>query len=170
MLMPQIIDLAYVEIGKEYELVITTYAGLCRYRLGDILQVTGFHNFAPQFKFIRRKNVLLSIDADKTDEPELQSAIEKASEHLEICNTENLFLLPVIAGGSKSFIEALVEDLFFGMRKSISIPKLHEYLQSESKVNHETADENLLKVAISDIKSNTCKLTDDSQLSKIYRL
>ncbi|KAL3346389.1 hypothetical protein AABB24_025037 [Solanum stoloniferum] len=76
---PHLVDLADVEIGKEYELVITTYAGLCRYRVGDILQVTGFHNSAPQFKFVRRKNVLLSIDSDKTDESELQTAIENAT-------------------------------------------------------------------------------------------
>ncbi|KAK6796767.1 hypothetical protein RDI58_004468 [Solanum bulbocastanum] len=36
--------------GKKYELVITTYAGICRYRVGDILQVMGFHNSGPQFK------------------------------------------------------------------------------------------------------------------------
>ncbi|OIS97084.1 PREDICTED: probable indole-3-acetic acid-amido synthetase GH3.1 [Nicotiana attenuata] len=76
---PHPVDLADVELGKEYELVITTYAGLCRYRVGDILQVTGFHNSAPQFKFVRRKNVLLSIDSDKTDESELQKAIENAT-------------------------------------------------------------------------------------------
>ncbi|KAK4346635.1 hypothetical protein RND71_032974 [Anisodus tanguticus] len=76
---PHLVDLADVELGKEYELVITTYAGLCRYRVGDILQVTGFHNSAPQFKFVRRKNVLLSIDSDKTDESELQKAIESAT-------------------------------------------------------------------------------------------
>lgn len=76
---PRLVELADVEIGKEYELVITTYAGLCRYRVGDILQVTGFHNSAPQFKFVRRKNVLLSIDSDKTDESELQTAIENAA-------------------------------------------------------------------------------------------
>ncbi|KAG6424732.1 hypothetical protein SASPL_115152 [Salvia splendens] len=33
----------------------------------------------PQFKFVRRKNVLLSIDADKTDELELQKAVENAA-------------------------------------------------------------------------------------------
>lgn len=76
---PKLVDLADVEVGKEYELVITTYAGLYRYRVGDILRVTGYHNSAPQFKFIRRKNVLLSIDSDKTDEAELQKAIENAS-------------------------------------------------------------------------------------------
>ncbi|CAA2999040.1 Hypothetical predicted protein [Olea europaea subsp. europaea] len=76
---PQLVDLVDVEIGKEYELVITTYAGLYRYKVGDILRVTGFHNSAPQFHFVRRKNVLLSIDSDKTDEAELQTAVENAS-------------------------------------------------------------------------------------------
>ncbi|KAG4118995.1 hypothetical protein ERO13_D11G051500v2 [Gossypium hirsutum] len=82
-----LVDLADVEVGKEYELILTTYAGLCRYRVGDILRVTGFHNAAPQFRFIRRKNVLLSIESDKTDEAELQNAIENASLLLKEFNT-----------------------------------------------------------------------------------
>ncbi|CAL5324590.1 unnamed protein product [Camellia sinensis] len=84
---PRLVDLAGVEEGKEYELVITTYSGLNRYRVGDILRVTGFYNSAPQFKFIRRKNVLLSIDSDKTDEAELQKGIENASILLREFNT-----------------------------------------------------------------------------------
>ncbi|KAK3035753.1 hypothetical protein RJ639_033455 [Escallonia herrerae] len=84
---PRLVDLVDVELGKEYELVITTYAGLCRYRVGDILRVTGFHNSAPQFHFVRRKNVLLSIDSDKTDESELQKAVEDASQLLRGFNT-----------------------------------------------------------------------------------
>ncbi|KAL3833287.1 hypothetical protein ACJIZ3_008023 [Penstemon smallii] len=55
--------------------------------VGDILRVTEFHNSAPQFKFIRRKNVLLSIDADKTDESELQKAVESASSFLRPFDT-----------------------------------------------------------------------------------
>ncbi|XP_047338173.1 probable indole-3-acetic acid-amido synthetase GH3.1 [Impatiens glandulifera] len=81
------VDLVNVEVGKEYELLITTYAGLYRYRVGDILRVTGFHNSAPQFHFVRRKNVLLSIDSDKTDEAELQKAVGNASELLKEFNT-----------------------------------------------------------------------------------
>ncbi|XP_047946340.1 probable indole-3-acetic acid-amido synthetase GH3.1 [Salvia hispanica] len=77
------VELADVEVGKEYELVVSTYSGLCRYRVGDVLKVTGHHNSAPQFKFVRRKNVLLSIDADKTDELELQKAVENAAALLE---------------------------------------------------------------------------------------
>ncbi|KAH6767081.1 Auxin-responsive GH3 family protein [Perilla frutescens var. hirtella] len=83
----ELVELADVELGKEYELVVTTYAGLYRYRVGDILRVTGFHNSAPQFQFVKRKNVLLSIDSDKTDEAELQAAVENASELLKPLKT-----------------------------------------------------------------------------------
>jgi len=41
--------------------------------------VTGFHNAAPQFRFVRRGNALLSVESDKTDEVELQRAVERAS-------------------------------------------------------------------------------------------
>ncbi|XP_043712297.1 probable indole-3-acetic acid-amido synthetase GH3.1 [Telopea speciosissima] len=84
---PRLVDLVDVEVGKEYELVVTTYGGLYRYRVGDILRVTGFHNSAPQFHFVRRKNILLSIDSDKTDEADLQKAVENASELLQVYKT-----------------------------------------------------------------------------------
>ncbi|XP_052161286.1 probable indole-3-acetic acid-amido synthetase GH3.9 isoform X1 [Oryza glaberrima] len=77
-----LVDLARVEVGREYEVVITTYAGLSRYRVGDVLRVTGFHNAAPQFRFVRRQSVLLSVELDKTDEAELHRAVERASSAL----------------------------------------------------------------------------------------
>ncbi|KAI8557677.1 hypothetical protein RHMOL_Rhmol04G0028400 [Rhododendron molle] len=78
----ELVDLVDVKLGQEYELVVTTYAGLYRYRVGDVLRVAGFKNKAPQFTFICRKNVALSIDSDKTDEVELQTAVKNAVNHL----------------------------------------------------------------------------------------
>ncbi|EYU19184.1 hypothetical protein ABFS82_13G175700 [Erythranthe guttata] len=78
----ELVDLVDVELGHEYELVVTTYAGLYRYRVGDVLRVAGFKNNAPQFNFVCRKNVVLSIDTDKTDEVELQNAVKNAVTHL----------------------------------------------------------------------------------------
>lgn len=63
-------------------MVVITYTGLYRYRVGDVLRVSGFKNNAPQFNFVCRKNVLLSIDSNKTDEAELQNAVKKAESHL----------------------------------------------------------------------------------------
>ncbi|KAK6134944.1 hypothetical protein DH2020_031322 [Rehmannia glutinosa] len=78
----ELVDLVDVKLGQEYELVVTTYAGLYRYRVGDVLRVAGFKNNAPQFNFVCRKNVVLSIDTDKTDEVELQNAVRNAVSHL----------------------------------------------------------------------------------------
>jgi auxin responsive GH3 gene family len=50
-------------------------AGLYRYRVGDILQVSGFHNATPQFRFVHRRNVVLSVDTDKTSEDDLLRAV-----------------------------------------------------------------------------------------------
>ncbi|KAL6975341.1 hypothetical protein U1Q18_024136 [Sarracenia purpurea var. burkii] len=78
----ELVDLVDVKLGQEYELVVTTYSGLYRYRVGDVLRVAGFKNKAPQFNFICRKNVVLSIESDKTDEVELQTAVKNAETHL----------------------------------------------------------------------------------------
>ncbi|XP_044492597.1 putative indole-3-acetic acid-amido synthetase GH3.9 [Mangifera indica] len=82
----KLVALVDVKVGCYYELVITTFAGLYRYRIGDVLQVTGFHNRAPQFRFICRRNVVLSIDNDKTNEEDLHKSVTKAKKLLEPYN------------------------------------------------------------------------------------
>ncbi|KAE8817823.1 putative indole-3-acetic acid-amido synthetase GH3.1 [Hordeum vulgare] len=77
-----LVDLVDVKLGHDYELVVTTFSGLCRYRVGDVLRVAGFKNEAPMFSFVRRRNVALSIDSDKTDETELHTAVSSAMQHL----------------------------------------------------------------------------------------
>ncbi|XP_057835756.2 indole-3-acetic acid-amido synthetase GH3.17 [Cryptomeria japonica] len=79
----ELVDLVDVKVGHFYELVVTTYSGLYRYRVGDILFVTGFYNKAPQFQFVYRRNVVLSIDTDKTNEEDLLKAVTNAKKLLE---------------------------------------------------------------------------------------
>ncbi|KAJ7959611.1 Indole-3-acetic acid-amido synthetase GH3.3 [Quillaja saponaria] len=68
----ELTDLVDVELGREYEVFVTNYTGLYRFRVGDVLRVAGF-NKTPQFNFVGRKNVVLSIGTDKTDAAELQN-------------------------------------------------------------------------------------------------
>ncbi|CDY46106.1 BnaA03g52620D [Brassica napus] len=78
-----IVDLVNVKLGCYYELVVTSYSGLHRYRMGDVLQVTGFYNSAPQFKFIRRQNVVLSVYLEATMEEDLLNAVTNATQLLK---------------------------------------------------------------------------------------
>ncbi|XP_018445569.1 4-substituted benzoates-glutamate ligase GH3.12 [Raphanus sativus] len=73
-----VVDLHEVKVGCTYEPVVTNFAGLYRMRVGDVLLVTGFYNNAPQFRFVRRENVVLSIDSDKTNEEDLFKAVSQA--------------------------------------------------------------------------------------------
>ena len=66
------VGLTEVEIGKEYEVVTTSFAGLYRYKLGDVVRVEGFRNGTPEVRFVCRRNVVLSINLDKNTERDLQ--------------------------------------------------------------------------------------------------
>uniref|UniRef100_A0A1J3DRN0 Jasmonic acid-amido synthetase JAR1 n=1 Tax=Noccaea caerulescens TaxID=107243 RepID=A0A1J3DRN0_NOCCA len=76
------VGLTDVKIGQEYEVVITNYAGLYRYRLGDVVKIIGFYNETPQLKFICRRNLILSINIDKNTERDLQLSVESAAKRL----------------------------------------------------------------------------------------
>ncbi|KZV32362.1 hypothetical protein F511_03645 [Dorcoceras hygrometricum] len=78
----KLVELVNVKLGCYYELVVTTFSGLNRYRIGDVLQVTGFEKKAPSFRFICRRNVVLSIDNDKTSEEDLHRSITVATKKL----------------------------------------------------------------------------------------
>ncbi|KAK8564025.1 hypothetical protein V6N13_005757 [Hibiscus sabdariffa] len=75
----ELVDLVNVKPGRFYEPVVTTFTGLYRCKMGDILKATGYHNNAPQFQFVRRKGVFLSVDMEKTTEDELGEAVKQAN-------------------------------------------------------------------------------------------
>ncbi|KAH7293623.1 hypothetical protein KP509_28G033800 [Ceratopteris richardii] len=72
-----------VEVGRDYEVLLTTYGGLYRYRLGDIVKVTGFFNSSPQLAYVCRRNVLLTVHIDKNSGKDLQIAVDLAMKELK---------------------------------------------------------------------------------------
>ncbi|KAF3526466.1 hypothetical protein F2Q69_00046284 [Brassica cretica] len=78
-----IVDLVNVKQGCYYEPVVTNSFGLTRYLIGDILQVVGFYNSTPQFRFVRRKNIVLSVETEMTTEEDILRALARASLVLE---------------------------------------------------------------------------------------
>lgn len=65
-----------VEEGELYELVVTNLSGFYRYRIKDVVRITGFYNEAPMLEFVYRKNQLLSIAGEKTNEEAVRWSIE----------------------------------------------------------------------------------------------
>ncbi|XP_070553123.1 uncharacterized protein [Ptychodera flava] len=67
-----------LEIGQEYEIVLTNEHGLYRYRLGDVLKVVRYHNGCPVVEFMYRRGQLLNVQGEKTSEVAVYSALQDA--------------------------------------------------------------------------------------------
>ncbi|KAJ8900676.1 hypothetical protein K2173_025453 [Erythroxylum novogranatense] len=107
---PEPLGLTEVEVGEEYEIILTNVGGLYRYRLGDVVKVMGFHNSTPELKFVCRRNLLLTINIDKNTEKDLQLAVEEAGkvlaeEKLEVIDFSSLVDMSTDPGHYVIFLE-----------------------------------------------------------------
>lgn len=66
-----------LETGKDYEIVITNTSGFYRYKIKDVIRVTGFHKESPKIKFVYRKNQMISIAGEKTNDEAVAWAISE---------------------------------------------------------------------------------------------
>lgn len=73
-----------LQIGQSYEIVITTYSGFYRYRLGDVVKVVGFYNNSPEVEFLYRRNQVLNMVSEKTTEDHLTNAIKNIKSKLNL--------------------------------------------------------------------------------------
>jgi len=64
--------------GERYEIVLTTFTGLYRYRLGDVIEVVDHHGRTPVVEFVHRRGSLLNIAGEKTSEQAARHALTEA--------------------------------------------------------------------------------------------
>lgn len=72
-----------LEEGKSYELVLTNVSGLYRYRLEDVVKVTGFWHGLPQVQYeYRRGTLTITAQSEKVTEKDLAVAIGEMEKSL----------------------------------------------------------------------------------------
>lgn len=74
----QIVDMAHVEDGQYYELLITTYSGLYRYNLHDIVRIQGFTGTTANIEFCCRSTEVFIVNQKRVYGYELTQFIEQA--------------------------------------------------------------------------------------------
>lgn len=85
---PPTCDLDQLQIGEQYEVVITNHAGFYRYRLGDVVKVVDYFNQSPVLEFMYRKGQLLNVAAEKTSEQAVQSALALTARVMGVALTD----------------------------------------------------------------------------------
>lgn len=71
----EIVTLDKVVKGRRYEFIITNLSGFYRYRMMDIVEVTGFYNKLPKIRFVYRLNQVLNIAGEKTNDRTMKDVI-----------------------------------------------------------------------------------------------
>ena len=71
------IPMTELTVGCEYEPVITTFSGLYRYKMGDLLRLTGFVGQAPVFEVAGRRTHVIDIAGEKIDGSTATEAVER---------------------------------------------------------------------------------------------
>ena len=68
-----------LEVGEDYEIIVTNLSGFYRYRLQDVVRVTGYYNETPMVRFLYRKDQLISMNGEKMNEEALSWAMDHFS-------------------------------------------------------------------------------------------
>jgi hypothetical protein len=79
---PKVQQLWEVKKGERYCPVVTTSAGLYRYNMSDLVEITGFYNEYPLFKFIQKMNGTISLTGEKLHERQFIEAVTTCSHEL----------------------------------------------------------------------------------------
>lgn len=75
---PKVINLAEVKLGEDYEMVISTTAGLWRYRLGDLIRFTNIIPF--RFVIIGRTKHFINVFGEELMIHNAEEALKIACE------------------------------------------------------------------------------------------
>ena len=91
--------------GKQYYIIVTTPAGLYRYFMNDIIEVTGFKRRTPLLRFVQKGKGVVNITGEKLSEHQLVDAVEKAKQQYHLETSFYLALAHVKESSYKLFVE-----------------------------------------------------------------
>ena len=157
-----------LEVGGKYEIVVTNYAGLYRYKIGDVIRVVDFYNNCPEVEFLYRKNQVLNMVSEKTNEEHLTNSIRSTIRKL------NLNLVDYTTMPDNSITPGRYIFYFEFKNSKISnykLESLEETLDSEirkANIAYDRARNNkrLAMVKVIRLAPNTFELIKESLLSK----
>ncbi len=66
-----------LEEGGQYFIYVTTLAGLYRYEMNDLMEVTGFYGETPVLRFLHKGKGMVSFTGEKLSEAQVIAAVER---------------------------------------------------------------------------------------------
>jgi hypothetical protein len=73
------LTLGQLVAGRRYYVLFTTIAGLCRYFMNDLVEVTGFFHRTPLLRFVQKGRGVTSLTGEKLYEAQVIEAVQQAA-------------------------------------------------------------------------------------------
>lgn len=102
-----------LEIGKEYEIIITNMSGFYRYRMLDVFHVEGFTGSVPRGHIVYRLNQMINMVGEKTTTEQLDTIVGQLGKHVGT-NFTDYALYPDYASAPARYILLLEPDTYLG--------------------------------------------------------
>lgn len=111
--------------GQRYEVVVTTFGGLYRYRMGDVVEVVRHYKRVPVVEFLYRRGSLLNIGGEKTSEDAARKALTEAlaKEGLEMMDFSAMEDVEQAPKRYVFFVELAASD------KAVDVARIAEHLE-----------------------------------------
>lgn len=71
-----------LETCRDYEIIITNLSGFYRYRIKDVIRVLGWYGNLPLVAFVYRKNQMLSIAGEKTNDEAVLWSVQQTGKEI----------------------------------------------------------------------------------------
>ncbi len=79
----KLLTISELEVGKEYEVILTNLSGFYRYQIEDVVKVTGFYNQLPKVTFCYRLNQIANISGEKINQLAFDEIVGNFSETVD---------------------------------------------------------------------------------------
>ncbi|MBQ4244425.1 MAG: GH3 auxin-responsive promoter family protein [Clostridia bacterium] len=73
-----------LEVGKMYEMIVSNFSGLYRYKMEDVIVVTGMYNNTPRIKLCFRQNLSMNVANEKTTTDMTDAAVAQITKEVGV--------------------------------------------------------------------------------------
>ncbi|MCQ2479483.1 MAG: GH3 auxin-responsive promoter family protein [Clostridia bacterium] len=73
-----------LEVGKNYEMVVSNFSGLYRYKIEDVVHVTRMYNNTPEIELLFRQNLSMNVANEKTTTDMIDAAVQNSVKEMGV--------------------------------------------------------------------------------------
>jgi len=102
---PEFLTLGQLEPGRRYYVIVTTIAGLYRYFMNDLVEVTGFFRATPLLRFVQKGRGVTSVTGEKLYESQVIQAVQEVARRFNVDTSFFLLVADEERAGYELFLE-----------------------------------------------------------------